>query len=232
MADEFETELQRVQEAIGYTFEDRALLESALTHKSYVNETAGALEDNQRLEFLGDAVLGLVVAENLMTRLVSKPEGVLTRWRAALVNEESLAEMARDLSLGQALRLGHGEQMNNGRDRSSTLSDAVEALLGAVFLDGGFDAAKRVIVGWMAEQLSGVTEDGHPTDAKGALQEMLQAKGEASPAYHLVGEEGPDHAKIFEVEISLNGEVLAVGRGRSKKEAEKRAARKAIGKVT
>ena len=232
MADEFRTQMARVQAAIGYAFNDLSLLESALTHKSYVNETVGDLQDNQRLEFLGDAVLGLVVAEYLMVRLASKPEGILTKWRAALVNEGSLAEMAREHDLGGALRLGHGERLNNGQDRPSTLSDVVESLIGAVFQDGGFDAAKQVILTWMKEPLAAVNEKRHPSDAKGALQEILQAQGASSPAYRLISEEGPDHAKVFEVEISLNGEPLAVGRGRSKKEAEKRAARKAIEKVT
>ena len=232
MKNDFEAQLDRVQSAIGYSFDNTALLESAFTHKSYVNEAAEDLRDNQRLEFLGDAVLGLVVAEYLMERLTSKPEGVLTKWRATLVNEASLADMAREYALGDALRLGHGERLNNGQDRASTLSDAVEALIGAVFQDGGFEAAKKVILDWMSERLDEVSEKGHPNDAKGALQEILQAQGAASPFYRLINEEGPDHAKVFEVEISLGGEPLAVGRGRSKKEAEKRAARKAIEKVT
>lgn len=232
MKDDFEAQLNRVQSAIGYSFDDVALLKTALTHKSYVNETTRDLQDNQRLEFLGDAVLGLVVAEYLMNRLSTKPEGVLTKWRATLVNESSLADMAREYSLGDALRLGHGEQLNNGQNRPSTLSDVVEALIGAIFQDGGFGAAKRVILDWMSERLDDVTENGHPNDAKGALQEILQAQGTVAPLYKLVKEEGPDHAKVFEVEISLNGEPLAVGRGRSKKEAEKHAAQKAMEKVT
>ncbi len=232
MTDGFEAQLNRIQSVIDYAFKDVSLLATALTHKSFVNETVGDFQDNQRLEFLGDAVIGLVVAEDLMNRLTSKPEGILTRWRAALVDEGSLAELAREYRLGEALRLGHGELMNNGQDRPSTLSDAVEALIGAVFQDGGFDAAKRVVLNWMAERLDEVSDEEHPTDPKGALQEVLQAKGSVSPVYRLVNEEGPDHAKVFDVEITLEGEPLAVGRGRSKKEAEKRAARKAIEKVT
>jgi ribonuclease III len=221
----------RIQQVIEYTFKEIALLETALTHKSYTNENPGTLEDNQRLEFLGDAVLGLVMAETLMTRLESEPEGALTQWRASLVNEGSLAEMARSISLGDALRLGHGEMMTNGQDRSSTLADAMESLIGAVYLDGGFEEARRVVLILWQDRLEGVTQSTIPMDAKGALQEILQARQEPSPYYHLIKEEGPDHAKVFEVAISHKDRIIAVGRGRSKKEAEKRAAKKALREV-
>ena len=222
---------QRLQDAIQYTFADETLLTTALTHKSFANETPGKIEDNQRLEFLGDAVLGCVAAEALMEKLPDSPEGVLTQHRAALVNESSLADLAREIDLGSALLLGRGEEMSNGRDRSSTLCDAVESVLGAVFLDGGFEEARRVIRCLIADRLSELAEGTHLGDAKGALQEMLQAENRPGPCYRLVGEEGPDHAKIFEVEVSVDGRTVAVGRGRSKKEAEKDAAARALSEV-
>ena len=231
MPTDFETQVDRIQKEIGYEFGDLSLLHTALTHKSYANEAQVGMEDNQRLEFLGDAVLGLVVAEVLMQRLTSEPEGILTRWRSALVNESSLAELGRAIALGDALLLGHGEQMSNGRDRASTVSDAVEALIGAVYLDGGFDAARTTVIALFADKLKAVSEGVHPTDVKGALQEILQSRQASTPVYRLVKEEGPDHAKVFEVAISIDDNIISIGRGRSKKEAEKNAARKALSEV-
>lgn len=222
---------QQLEAALQYTFNNPSLLVSALTHKSFANEMPGKVEDNQRLEFLGDAVLGVVAAEVLMERLPDAPEGILTQRRAALVNEGSLAELARDIHLGSALRLGRGEELSNGRDRSSTLCDAVESVFGAVFLDGGFDAARLVIRGLIAEKITELVGGSHLGDAKGALQEILQAENRSGPNYRLVAEEGPDHAKVFEVEISVDGRQIAVGRGRSKKEAEKDAALQALKEV-
>ena len=223
--------LERLEAALQYKFKDRSALVCAVTHKSYSNETPGRPEDNQRLEFLGDAVLGVAAAEALMARLPDATEGVLTQRRASLVNEGSLADLAREIDLGSALLLGRGEEMSNGRDRSSTLCDAVESVLGAVFLDGGFDEARRVILRLIENRLEELVEGTHMGDAKGMLQERLQAADRPSPGYRLIKEEGPDHAKIFEVEITVDGAVLAVGRGRSKKEAEKEAALEALKEV-
>ena len=222
--------LGEIMEKIEYTFNDTELLLRALTHKSFANENIHEKDDNQRLEFLGDAVLGLVVAEALMERLPTEPEGILTQSRAALVNESTLAELARAIALGEALRLGRGEEMSNGRDRSSTLSDAVESVIGAVYLDGGYEAAREVITCWLKERLDDVAHGVDIRDAKGALQEQLQAKCQGPPFYNVISEEGPDHAKTFEVEIVVDGTVLATGRGRSKKEAEKDAASRAMKK--
>ncbi len=218
-----------VSEKLNYVFSDSKLLMQALTHKSFANENSGKGEDNQRLEFLGDAVLGLVVAEALMERLPGATEGLLTPRRAALVNESSLAELARQISLGEIIRLGHGEEKNNGRDRPSILADAVEAVVGAVYLDGGYEVSKTFLLNWLKPMLEQVVSGAFPDEAKTALQEVLQGRNANIPRYRIVGEEGPDHAKVFEVEITVDGNVLARGRGRSKKEAEKEAARRALG---
>ncbi len=216
---------------LNYQFSKKELLSLALTHTSFANEHAIKGEDNQRLEFLGDAVVGLVVAEALMIRLPQAAEGQLTSRRSALVKEESLAELARRVELGNALSLGHGEDKNNGRDRSSILADAVEAVIGAVYLDGGYEAARELVLNWLGTKLEDVVDGSRPEDVKTTLQEMFQARSEAVPQYQIVDEQGPDHAKIFEVEIKIGNNVLAKGRGRSKKEAEKDAAARALAAI-
>jgi ribonuclease-3 len=217
-----------VDEKIGYEFTDEGLLDQALTHRSFINENPGAVVDNQRLEFLGDAVLGLVAAEALMAALPTASEGELTQKRASLVNEGSLADLARQIDLGSALKLGRGEEVTNGRDRPSTLADAVEAVVGAVYLDGGYRAAKAVLINWLGERIAEASNRGDREDVKGAIQRAFQERNLALPTYRLVSEEGPDHAKIFEVALISDGKVLSKGRGRSKKEAEKNAARSAM----
>lgn len=214
--------------AIGYRFQNEELAIRALTHKSYANENQSANEDNQRLEFLGDAVLGLVVAEALMERLPKANEGQMTPMRAALVKESTLAEIARNIQLGVLMRFGKGEEKNNGRDRHSILADALEAVVGAVYLDGGYAASRDAVLVLLGDLLEEVAEGLYPDDAKTALQEILQANSANVPRYHVVDEQGPDHAKVFEVEISVDDKALARGRGRSKKEAEKDAARRAL----
>jgi ribonuclease III len=215
-----------------YQFTNGELIAQALTHKSHANENLDSGEDNQRLEFLGDAVIDLVVAEALMLRLPGAHEGELTPRRAALVNENRLAQIAREVELGSKLRLGRGEeQMNNGRDRSSILADAVEAVVGAVYLDGGYKAAQDVVLNWLGSNFFDVADGVAPGETKNILQELLQARGMQVPIYRVVAEEGPDHAKVFEVEIVVGEEVLAIGRGRSKKEAEKKAAGSALARL-
>ena len=221
-------ELQSIADRLGHRFADEQLLREALVHRSYRNEVPEEPRHNERLEFLGDAVLDLIVAEVLMERLPGSAEGELTRRRASVVNEHSLAETARRLDLGAALLLGHGEELNNGRDRSSILADAVEAVVGAIYLDAGYGAARGVAVRWLSPLLDLAVSGAAPGDHKTALQERLQALGSGSPRYQVVAEDGPDHEKLFEVQITAGGEVLARGRGRSKKEAEKDAARRAL----
>ncbi len=225
---EYKETIAGFSKRLAYHFVNEELLVQALTHKSYANEHGLRGKDNQRLEFLGDAVLGFVIAETLMARMEDAPEGELTPGRAALVQEAALVELARQIDLGGAMRLGRGEEMNNGRDRPSILADAIEAILGAIYLDGGYRASREVILSLFGSRIDAVVEGEGPDDGKGELQQNIQAQGLPYPEYRVVGEEGPDHAKVFVVEISAGEEVLAVGRGRSKKEAEKDAAKRAL----
>lgn len=204
-----------------------AHLEQALTHPSFANEQKGRCGDNQRLEFLGDAVLGLLVGECLMVRMPEAKEGELTLMRSLLVNTEALAAWARAVELGPALRLGRGADAAGERDRDNVLADAVEAIVGAVYLDRGTEAARKVAEAVVAEPLARL---GGPIgrDAKSELQEQVQAQGGASPRYRVVDTAGPDHRREFVVVVEAFGAVLAEGRGRSKKLAEQAAARAAM----
>lgn len=210
-----------LMEALGYRFQSPGLLSLALTHPS---ATAGLGKDNQRLEFLGDAVLQLCVSEALYTRYPNKREGELTQLRAALVREESLAYAAQKVLLGDYLRFDHGEAMSGGRHKPSVLADAMEAVLAAVYLDGGIEAAKRVCT----RALDGFSPPETPANWKSVLQEAEQAKGHAAPVYHVVAEEGPAHARVFHVEVVLTGGERGKGQGISKKQAEQEAARAAM----
>ena len=219
--------MKTLEERIGYSFQDRSLLENALTHSSYANEhrTQGA-RSNERLEFLGDSILGLVVADHLYRTRPDLPEGDLTRIRAALVCENSLVEVARSLDLGSYLKLGKGEDHCGGRARPSIQADAVEAMLAAVYLDGGIGQARKLIHTLVLNREKEKTAAGR--DYKTALQERVQRESGQVLAYRLVGESGPDHAKVFQMEVRLNGRPLGAGRGKSKKEAEQAAAKAAV----
>ena len=212
---------------IGYTFRNEQLRQNALTHSSYANENkARGLQSNERLEFLGDSVLGMVVADYLYRAHPNLPEGDLTRTRAALVCEESLVEVARELGLGEYLRLGKGENSGGGRERPSIQADAVEAVLAAIYLDGGIGSARRFVQRFiLSREVASLTK---PRDHKTALQELVQRESGQVLQYRLVGEEGPDHDKRFFVEVLLNGAAIGSGSGRSKKEAEQMAAAAAI----
>lgn len=222
--------MEALEEKLGYRFTNRALLENALTHSSYANENkAKGLQSNERLEFLGDSVLGMVVADYLFRTHPDLPEGDLTRTRAALVCEGSLVEVAQCLELGAYLKLGKGEEAGGGRHRPSIQADAVEAVLAAVYLDGGIGSARKIIQKFiLSREVAGLTK---PRDYKTALQELVQRESGQVLAYQLVGEEGPDHDKRFFVEVDLNGTPVGSGQGRSKKEAEQMAAKAAIGKL-
>ena len=221
--------MKTLEEKLGYTFQNRALLENALTHSSCANESRGKLQSNERLEFLGDSILGMVVADHLYRNHPDLPEGVLTRTRAALVCEDSLVLVAEELGLGAYLRLGKGEEAGGGRNRPSIRADAVEAVLAAVYLDGGIGSARKIIQKYiLSREVAGLTK---PRDYKTALQELVQRESGQVLAYRLTGEEGPDHNKRFFVEVTLNGTGVGQGSGRSKKEAEQMAAKAAIEKL-
>jgi ribonuclease III len=216
--------------ALGYAFRAPDLLARAIVHRSAPNERPAVYpESNERLEFLGDAVLDLVIAEALYRRFPAAAEGELTRYKAALVSELALAEVARDLGLGAYLVLGRGEEETGGRDKPSILSDALEAVLGAVYLDGGMPEAEALVLRLFGPGLSGVDQGGAPRgDYKTALQEWTQARGMGLPAYRLEAAEGPDHARRYTVVVALGGKPLASGQGPSKREAERLAARGAL----
>lgn len=215
-----------LEDKLGYRFRDSALLEQALTHSSYANERlGGALDSNERLEFLGDSVLGQVSADFLFREHPDFPEGDLTRLRAALVCEEALGEVAKSWELGRYLKLGHGEELNGGRDRVSIRADAVEAILAAIYLDGGIDQARRTIHSFILCREEAGDAD---RDYKTALQEVVQREPGHVLQYALLREEGPDHRKQFVMGVTLDGTQIGAGQGRSKKEAEQMAAKVAL----
>ena len=218
--------MKTLEEKLGYTFQDKSLLENALTHSSCANESRGKLHSNERLEFLGDSILGMVVADHLYRNHPDLPEGDLTRTRAALVCEDSLVQAAQVLGLGDYLRLGKGEEAGGGRRRPSIQADAVEAVLAAVYLDGGIGSTRKIIQRLiLSREVEGLTST---HDYKTALQELVQRESGQVLQYRLTGEAGPDHDKRFFVEVELNGAPLGTGEGHSKKEAEQRAAHAAI----
>ncbi|MBE6862286.1 MAG: ribonuclease III [Ruminococcus sp.] len=217
----------KFEEIIGYKFRDRSLIEHALTHSSYANEKKIPGGSNERLEFLGDSVLSIVVSEYLYTHLSHIAEGELTKMRASLVCEKSLHIFAQKIQLGEFLRLGKGEENTGGRERPSILADAFEAVIAAIYLDGGFEPASRHILRFMPEDLQ-THRNPVFNDFKTILQEIVQKNPEEMVEYILVGEEGPDHNKRFVVEVCLNSNVIGRGKGRSKKEAEQLAAKEAL----
>lgn len=215
-----------LEDVLGYQFAAPQLLEQALTHSSYANEKLnGALDCNERLEFLGDAVLGMVAADHLYREHADLPEGDLTRLRASLVCEEALARVARGWKLGSYIRLGHGETLNGGRERDSILADAVEAVLAAVYLDSGIAQARRTIRQFI---LSQEVPTGCTRDHKTALQEVIQRESGHALTYELVSAQGPDHCKTFTMAVLLDGRQVGLGEGHSKKEAEQMAAQVAL----
>ena len=219
--------IKDLEEAIGYHFSNITLLQNALTHSSYANERwHDGLMSNERLEFLGDSILGMVVADYLYKNFPNRPEGELTRMRADMVCETSLAAVAARVDLGRHLLLGHGEEQGGGRTRASTLADAVESVIAASYLDGGMEAAKQFIQRFILCDVP--VSKLHNVDYKTALQELVQQKKNQTLTYALVGESGPDHDKQFFVEVSLNGQVVGKGTGSSKKRAEQDAARVAV----
>ena len=218
--------INHLETAIGYRFHNISLLQNALTHSSYANERwHNSLLSNERLEFLGDSVLGMLVAEYLYRNFPDRPEGELTRMRADMVCEQTLAAVANRIGIGEHLLLGHGEEQGGGRSRNSILADAMESVIAACFLDGGMEAALGIVQKFILVEVP--VKKLHNTDYKTTLQELVQRKKNQTLIYALVGQSGPDHNKQFVVEVSLNGSVVGKGTGTSKKRAEQDAARDA-----
>ena len=219
--------IKDLEAAIGYKFQNITLLQNALTHSSYANERwHNSLLSNERLEFLGDSILGMVVAGYLFENFPDRPEGELTRMRADMVCETSLAAIAAKIDLGSHLLLGHGEERFGGRTRASILADAVESVIAAAFLDGGMDAAEGIIARFVLCNVP--VSRLQNADYKTALQELVQQKKNQTLCYRLVGESGPDHDKVFTAQVLLNDQVVGDGTGSSKKRAEQDAARAAL----
>ena len=219
--------LEEFQGKIRYYFNDKELLIEALSHSSYANEKRKGRNSNERLEFLGDSVLSIVVSQYLFEHFTHLPEGELTKIRASLVCEKSLYKFAKQIDLGEHILLGKGEENTGGRERVSILGDAFEAVIAAVFLDGGLEAAKRHILKFIPKDI----DDRKPvsfSDHKTILQEIIQKNPEEKVEYKLVGQSGPDHNKAFKVQVRLNSNVIGTGIGRSKKEAEQMAAKEAL----
>jgi ribonuclease III len=224
------------EQAIGYVFRDSALLDQALTHKSHVNEAKHKhLKHNERLEFLGDAVLTLVISEHLAMLFPESTEGDLSKLKARLVSEVSLAAASRRLDLGALLRLGRGEELTQGREKPSILANTLEAVVAAIYLDGGLEAARRFVLRIFTTELQDVQEVGGSAalhDYKTRLQEWCQKEYDTLPHYVIVRETGPDHQKTFEVQLTVRGDILGVGMGRTKKEAEQMAAKQALAETS
>ncbi len=225
------SDLSEFQTRLGCAFRDESLLRLALTHPSVAHEQGAPVQHNQRLEFLGDAVLQLILTRELYEKFPTFDEGSLTKARAKLVNQSSLAEHARALDLGAHLVLSRGEEISGGRERASALADAFEALLGAIFLDGGFAAAREFILREFGAAFGEPGELPGIENPKGELQELLQARSPEAPEYHVVSTAGPDHDRVFECTVQHEGVELARGRGKSKKAAESDAALAALKKL-
>jgi ribonuclease-3 len=219
---------QEFAQRVGLEFDDWLLLSRALTHRSYLNEHSEALEDNERLEFLGDAVLDFIVGAWLYNRCPEMPEGDLTRLRSALVYTEQLAEFARQISLDKAMRLGRGEAAAGGRERPALLCDTFEALIGAIYLDSGVDSVRTFIIPLLDEAADEALINHRTEDPKSLFQEWAQAQGYSTPQYVTRSATGPDHSKLFEVDVVTNGKVYGSGDGHSKQIAAKSAAQDAL----
>ena len=226
------TDWQDLQQKIGVTFREQSLLQQAFQHSSFINENPDStILDNERLEFLGDAVLNLIVAEKIFQESPNRTEGELTVIRTSLIREDTLAQLAIELNLGEYLHLGKGEETSGGRQRQSNLADVFESLIGAIFLDQGLDAARSFVLNRLDSHLTTTKRGRAGQNYKAKLQEFTQATCKQLPAYRVVESSGPDHDKQFTVEVTLEGKVLGTGSGKSKKTAEMEAARSACEKM-
>ncbi|MGB2814574.1 MAG: ribonuclease III [Dehalococcoidales bacterium] len=222
-------DIDSLQESLNVRLINPSLLEQALIHSSYLNEYPGTVPaSNERLEFLGDAVLGFIVAEKLYQNSPGLAEGEMTRIRSALVRGETLAQIARSLKLGDYLYLGKGEEAGGGRQKPANLSGALEAVIAAIYLDRGLAVTRKLVLGWLAGELQEVVGRGKGVDYKSKLQEMIQSEYHSSPSYRTIQSAGPDHDKLFTVEVMIGDKVLGRGAGKSKKLAETKAARDAL----
>lgn len=225
-------DLDELECCLDYHFKNPALLQQAITHKSYLNEARGkSQKDNERFEFLGDAVLDLIISQDLLLNYPDTPEGELSKMKSRIVSETALAKVAKRLEIGRFLLLGRGEEINQGRTKPSLLANTLEAILAAIYLDGGLEAANQVIEKIFKDEIEGLLKTEAFTDYKTELQELCQRDYEILPAYTVLSESGPDHQKIFEVQLSIKGNVYGKGLGRSKKEAEQQAARETLEKL-
>jgi len=222
------TDLAVLQNTLGVSFKDPSLMEQALVHSSYINESPGITTSNERLEFLGDAVLGLIIAQELYQRLPQSSEGEMTELRSSLVRGDALSRLAKAISLGDYLYLGKGEEASGGRRKPAKLAGAMEAVIAAIFLDQGLNATRDFILRLMGKELDKVLSQGIAPDYKSQLQELIQARHQQTPTYQVIEETGPDHDRRFSVEVRVGGTVLGRGSGKSKKSAEEEAARSAL----
>jgi ribonuclease-3 len=221
--------LEKLQEISGVSFKDSSLLQQALVHGSYLHENPDFnLPSNERLEFLGDSLLSFVMADKLYRDCPDLTEGGMTKLRAELVRKETLARLASSLGLGNYLYMGHGEEASGGRGKQSILASTLESLIGAILLDQGFDTCRAFVLRLFDDELGKSIDERLSADYKSKLQETVQSRHRVAPTYHTIKATGPDHAKEFTVEVSVNGKVIGVGRGRSKRQAEREAARKAL----
>ncbi|MDN5352343.1 MAG: ribonuclease [Clostridiales bacterium] len=221
--------ISQVEAMIGYSYRDKQYLVRALTHSSYANENKREqIHNNERLEFLGDSVLGLIISEYLYNTYTELEEGQLTKIRARIVCESSLGEAARKLDFGKYMLFGHGEELTGGRDRTSILSDAFEAVIASMYLDGGIEVVTHFVLSHMADIIADAVQGKLFTDYKTRLQEVIQIKKGNRLRYEIIREEGPDHAKVFFTHVLLNGDVIGLGSGRSKKESEQEAAKEGL----
>jgi ribonuclease-3 len=231
--DDILNSLTEMERAIGYSFNDKSLLEAAITHSSYAYEhNLSIAQYNERLEFLGDAVLELIASEYLYNELKDRPEGVLTKARAALVMGQALAVYAQAVGIDKFLRLGRGEEASGGRKRPSILADAFEAVIGAIYLDGGYSYCRDFVTRFFEQRQKAINPEAYAGDYKTVLQETVQMEPGSDIEYRVIRETGPEHQKTFIVEVLINGRPMGQGVGTSKKEAEQNAARKAVEELT
>jgi ribonuclease-3 len=223
--------LDQLEGILGYRFRRHALLQQSLTHRSIVRARDGLIPSNERLEFLGDSVLGLVIADQLCHDHPEWPEGDLTKLKAMLVNEAALSRVGMEIGLNKYVLLSSDEERSGGRERPSIVSDACEAVIGAIYLDGGFDAARRVVLACLYSRRDAIVNDDSQRNFKGELLELVQGQGEGSPQYEVINESGPDHDKVFCVAVWVGEQRLGEGSGPSKKEAEQRAAGVALDRL-